>query len=121
MDDEVASSVGQQHVEGAVQGAVEGAVEGARQEQTEGRGASAEGRRVGRGEGGREGIKEEKVAVILVLGALQRWPHGQEQELQKRLERKVASRLELCHVKGVGGRSFALRSVFWPVASRGAL
>jgi hypothetical protein len=33
----------------------------------------------------------------------------------------VASRLELCNVKGIGGRSFALRSVFWPVALRGAL
>ena len=33
----------------------------------------------------------------------------------------MASRLELCNVKGIGGRSFALRSVFWPVALRGAL
>ena len=64
---------------------------------------------------------EQRVAVLLVLGALQRWPHGQEQELRKRLERKVQSRLELCNVKGVGGRSFVLRSVFWPVALRGAL
>ena len=64
---------------------------------------------------------DQRVAVLLVLGALQKWPHQMEQELRKRLERKVASRLELCGVKGVGGASFVLRSVFWPVALRGAL
>ena len=50
---------------------------------------------------------------------LQKWPHQMEQELRKRLERTVASRLDLCGVKGVAGASFVLRSsTSGPTAAR---
>ena len=91
VDDEAPSSLSQQPEEAQQeQGQVDegGGHEGA----GAGRGAgSGAGPGAGPGVGPGEERREEKVAVLLVLGALQRWPHGQEQELQKRLERKVSS------------------------------
>jgi hypothetical protein len=84
VDDEAHSSLSQQQEEAQVE---EG--EGRGERRGEGRGAGSGAKS---GAGSAEEPREEKVAVLLVLGALQRWPHGHEQELQKRLERKVRSK-----------------------------
>ena len=60
------------------------------------------------------GEEHQRVAVLLLLGTLQQWPHEQEAALRQRLERKVASRLDLCGMKGK--EAVVQRSVYWPAA-----
>ena len=54
------------------------------------------------------------MAVLLLLGTLQQWPHEHEAALRQRLEKKVASRLDLCGMKGK--EAVVQRSVYWPAA-----
>ena len=61
----------------------------------------------------------QKVAVLLLIGSLRRWPQDAEKDLRARLERKTRSRLELCGVpRSLLRRDnpIEIKSVFWPAA-----
>ena len=60
----------------------------------------------------------QKVAVLVLLGAMQEWPHEAEEELCARIRRKLRSRLELCGVpKSIAAKGeVEIRSVYWPAA-----
>ena len=60
----------------------------------------------------------QKVAVLLLLGALKHWPHEAEEELRARIKRKLRSRLELCGVpKPITSLGqVEICSVYWPAA-----